>query len=131
MARPRPGVGRARSRRDERGAVTAELAMALPMLVVVTCALAWLLALGGTQLRLVDAAREVARAVARGDDQETALEVGRRVAPEGARFTIAPGGDGQVVVSVAAPAGDRGPAGSMLPDLTLSAEATALVEEDP
>ena len=110
--------------------MTAELAMALPMLVLVTCALAWLLALGSTQLRLVDAAREVARAVARGDDQESALEVGRRVAPEGAEFTVTSGG-GQVVVSVAAPAGDRGLAESLLPDLTLRAEATALAEEDP
>jgi hypothetical protein len=130
VPRPRPGVGRTVSRRDERGAVTAELAMALPMLVVVTCALAWLLALGSTQLRLVDAAREVARAVARGDDQESALEVGRRVAPEGARFTVFSEG-GQVVVSVAAQAGDRGPAESLLPDLPLRAEATALAEDYP
>ena len=68
--------------------------------------------------------------MARGDDQESALEVGRRVAPEGARFTIASEG-GQVVVSVAVPAGDRGAAESLLPDLTLRAEATALAEEDP
>ena len=57
MGRPRPGVGGTSVRCDERGAVTAELAMALPILVVVTCALAWLLALGSTQLRLVAAAR--------------------------------------------------------------------------
>jgi hypothetical protein len=130
VAWPRPGAGAEACRRDERGAVTAELTMALPMLVVVTCALAWVLALGSTQLRLVDAAREVARAVARGDDQQSAIEVGRRVAPEGARFTVVTQG-GQVVVGVSAPAGDRGPAESLLPDLTLRAEATALAEEDP
>ena len=110
--------------------MTAELVMALPMLVVVTCALAWLLALGSTQLRLVDAAREVARAVARGDDHESALEIGRQVAPGGARFTVAAEG-GRVVVSVEAPAGDRGPAESLVPDVTLRAEATALAEVAP
>ena len=54
--------------RGERGAVTAELAMALPLLVAVTVGLVWLLAVGAAQLRVVDAARETARAVARGDD---------------------------------------------------------------
>ncbi len=56
-------------RADERGAVTAELAMVLPLLVIVTAALAWLLGVGADQLRIVDATREVARALARGDDQ--------------------------------------------------------------
>ena len=53
-----------RVRRGERGAVTAELAMALPLLVAVTVGLVWLLAIGAAQLRVVDGARETARAVA-------------------------------------------------------------------
>ena len=54
--------------RSERGAVTAELAMGLPLLVAVTIGLVWLLSVGAAQVRTVDAARETARAVARGDD---------------------------------------------------------------
>ena len=52
-------------RRDQRGAVTAELALALPLLFAVTVGLVWLLAVGAAQIRVVDAARESARAVAR------------------------------------------------------------------
>lgn len=43
--------------RSERGAVTAELALALPTLLAVTAALVWLLAVGVGQIRMVDAAR--------------------------------------------------------------------------
>ncbi|QCR18584.1 TadE family type IV pilus minor pilin [Agrococcus sp. SGAir0287] len=66
--------------RDERGAVTAELAVALPAVVVVAA-----LAIGGVgaaarQVALQDAAADAARAVARGDAPEpfvgdVALEV--------------------------------------------------------
>lgn len=88
---------RRRRVRSSRGAVTAELAMGLPLLIAVTAALVWLLAVGVAQVRTVDAAREVARAVARGDDETVALAAGRRVAPDGVAFTIARG-DGRVVV---------------------------------
>ena len=47
-----------RAARDERGAVTAEAAMALPVLVLFTLAMAWLVGLGVTQVRALDAARE-------------------------------------------------------------------------
>ena len=47
--------------------MTAELALVLPLLVAVTLGLVWLLAVGAAQVRTVDAARETARAVARGD----------------------------------------------------------------
>ena len=110
--------------------MTAELVMALPVLVLVCCALAWVLALGASQVRLVDAAREVARGVARGDATSEALEVGRRVAPDDAAFTVSKDGR-QVVVRVSVRAGDRGPARALLPDLTLQAEAVAMAEEAP
>ena len=51
--------------RDDRGAVTAELALGTPLLVAVTVVLAWLLAVGVAQVRVQDAARETARAAAR------------------------------------------------------------------
>jgi Flp pilus assembly protein TadG len=74
-------------RRDERGAVTAELAMTLPLLLAVTVGLVWLLSVGAAQVRAVDAARETARALARptrfrrvvGAVQSRAKAIGRLV----------------------------------------------------
>ncbi len=119
-----------RSHRGERGAVTAELAMALPLLVAVTIGLVWLLSIGAAQLRVVDGARETARAVARGDDEAAAVALGQRVAPEGAAFTVSGAGD-QVRVEVSARA--KGPGGlfDFLPAVTLQAEAVTTAEESP
>ena len=61
-----------RGQRDERGAATAELVMVIPLLVAVTIGLVWLLSVGAAQIQVVDAARETARAVARGDDSGSA-----------------------------------------------------------
>ena len=49
--------------------------------------------MGAAQIRTVDAARETARALARGDDQAAAVARGLRVAPEGSRMPISRGGD--------------------------------------
>jgi len=115
-------------RRDERGAVTAELALALPTLLAVTAALAWLLSVGAAQVRTVDAAREAARAVARGDDPAAAVAVGERVAPTGVGVAVTTEGD-----RVVARASGRvpGPGGlfSFLPGATVASEAVALAEE--
>ncbi len=54
--------------------VTAELAMAVPLLLAVTLGMVWLLTLGTAQVRMVDATREAARAVARGDATGVALD---------------------------------------------------------
>ena len=70
--------------RADRGAVTAELAMSLPLLLAVTVGLVWLLAVAAAQIQVIDAARETARSVARGDDERAALVIGRRIAPNGA-----------------------------------------------
>jgi Flp pilus assembly protein TadG len=116
-----------RARRDG-GAATAELALGIPLLVALTAGLVWMLALGAAQVRVVDASREAARAVARGDDVASAETVARRIAPEGARVSIEVGG-GQVVVTTSARV--RGPGGLLasLPGATLTADAVALVEE--
>lgn len=115
-------------RRDQRGAVTAELALGLPLLLGVTVVMVWLLALAAGQVRAVDGARETARALARGDDPAEALAVGRRVAPAGARFAVARGG-GRVVVRVTAEVAGPGGLGGVLPDVTLAAEAVAVQEQ--
>ncbi len=101
--------------------------MVLPVLVAVTVGLAWLLALAATQVRLVDAARETARAVARDDDRSSAVALGRRVAPDGARIVLDDEGE-TVVVRVRAEV--RGPGGlfEFLPGVQVDAEAVAAKE---
>jgi hypothetical protein len=68
--------------------VTAELAAAIPTLVLVLFVALSALATVTDQVRCVDAARATARALARGDDQAVALSVGKRLAPPGASFTM-------------------------------------------
>lgn len=116
------------SRRGERGAVTAETALALPTLLAVTAALAWLLSVGAAQVRTVDAAREAARAVARGDDPAAAVAVGERVAPEGVGVVVTTEGD-RVVARASGQVPGPGGLFSFLPGATVESEAVALAEE--
>jgi Flp pilus assembly protein TadG len=113
---------------DERGSVTAETAMVVPALVAVALALAWLLALGATQVRVVDAAREVARAAARDDASSSAIDLGHRVAPRGASISVRRD-NGRVVARVQAAV--RGPGGllSFLPAVQVHADAVAASEQ--
>lgn len=113
--------------RNDRGAVTAELALGLPLLMGVTVVLCWLLALGIGQVRVQDAARETARAAARGDDAADAVAVGKRVAPSGSSVSLQAGGE-HVVATVVAPI--PGPDVLVrLPGVRLRAEAVALNED--
>ena len=112
----RAAVGR------DRGMVTAELAAALPVLVLVLAVALSAVAVVGARVRLQDAAREAARASARGDPG-----VGRslaRAAAPGATITVARSGD-----AVAAVATEQlHPLGDLLPTLTVSERAVAAVE---
>ncbi|WP_300680809.1 TadE family type IV pilus minor pilin [Nocardioides sp.] len=120
-------------RRPARGAATAELVVALPVLVAVTVLLTWFLTLGIAQVRIVDAARESARALARGDDSAAALARGREVGPAGTRLQVrsgsTSGSPGTGMVTVVARAVVHGPGGlfRLLP-VTVRAEATAVQE---
>ena len=128
--RRRSRRGAAQPRRDESGAVTAELALGLPLLVALTAGLVWLLALGAAQVRVVDASREAARAVARGDDQSAAVGLAQRIAPAGATVEVSLS-DGQVQVTTRARI--EGPAGLLraLPGVTVEAAAVAVTEDSP
>ena len=117
-----------RARASERGAATAELAMVLPLLVAVSIGLVWLLAVGAAQVRTVDAARETARALARGDAEAAAVERGRRVAPDGSRVAVSRG-DGEVRVTVTGRVEGPGGLFAHLPSPRLHAEAVAAEEE--
>lgn len=114
--------------RDERGMVTAETAVALPVLVAVTLAMVWLLTLGVAQMKVTDAAREAARALARGEPADRAAALAERAAP-GATVTIQAEA-GMVVVTVQQ---DVSAPGGVLTGAFGAAEvhssATALVED--
>lgn len=116
----------ARARREE-GAATAELALGVPLLLALTVGLVWMLALGAAQVRVVDASREAARAIARGDDVASARAVALRIAPEGASVRVEVGEDRVVVVTSARVAAPGGLLASV-PGVTVSDEAVALVE---
>lgn len=124
-------VPRSRGRaapREESGAVTAELALGVPLLVAITTGLVWLLALGSAQVRVVDASREAARAVARGDDPAAAVALAERIAP--ARATVRISADaGHVRVTTRVRVEPPGGLFGGLPGVAVESEAVALAEE--
>ncbi|MGA9102985.1 TadE family type IV pilus minor pilin [Aeromicrobium sp.] len=81
--------------------VTAEMAVLAPFGVAFGLLLLWIVSLGFTQVQLVDAARETARLVARGESVSAASGVARGHAPPGATVTVAEH-DGLVTVRVSA-----------------------------
>lgn len=101
--------------------------MAVPLLVAVTIGLVWLMAVGAAQVRTVDAAREAARAAARGDDGAAAVQRGLAVAPAGSRITLVKAGDR---VTARATGEVSGPGGlfGFLPAVEVHADAVAAVE---
>lgn len=107
--------------------MTAETAVVLPVLVALTMALVWLLSLATAQTRVVDAARETARAVARDDPRAAAIVLGRRVAPAGADIEVVET-DGLVTVRVKAPVPGPGGLLRFLPRAVVAAEAVAAAE---
>lgn len=92
-----------RSRDDrERGAVTAELAVALPSVVLVLVVVLTLAAAAGAQMRSADAARAAARAAAIGEDDATVRATALRVAGDDATVGVVRG-DPWVEVRVTTP----------------------------
>jgi hypothetical protein len=68
--------------------VTIENAMAMFGLVLVTAFGAFAISVGVTQVRCVDAARDTARASARGESDAVSRQAGERSAPSGAQIAI-------------------------------------------
>ena len=112
---------------SEHGSVTAETAMVLPVLVAFVMGLVWLVSLGVAQIRVVDAARETARALARDEVPSVATELGRRIAPEGAVIRVAEG-DGTVRVDVRADVHGPGGLFRFLPGVEVDARAVTVKE---
>lgn len=113
----------------DRGSVTAETAVLLPVLLVVLAAAVWVLAALSAQLRCVDAARAGARDAARGETSEVVRATAQRLSPDGAVVVTAPNGD-LVEVRVTAQIRPFGSLLRVLPAVTVSGRATAAVEEE-
>ncbi|WP_051425561.1 TadE family type IV pilus minor pilin [Jiangella gansuensis] len=111
----------------QRGMVTAELAAAFPALVVVLLGAVWAVTLAAAQLRCDDAAREAARAAARGEDATIIRQVAAEVAPDGADVDVQRSG-GTVTVRVSARMSMPGPLGDTVPAPTVRGSAVALDE---
>src|SRR5690349_14494288 len=105
--------------------VTAETAVVLPVLLLVLAGAVAAITVVGAQLRCVDAAREGARAAARGAAAAEVSAITARAAPAGAGSELQVL-DGDVRVRVAAEVSPLGPVPLVV---TVSAEAVA--EREP
>jgi hypothetical protein len=115
--------------RDERGTVTAEAALVLPLIAAFCLALIWMVTVGIGQVRVVDAARDAARSLARGDDRDMAAALARRAAPDGSEVTFAQSGataTATVSARVSAPRWLLVP----LPSASVHSSATVEMEDD-
>jgi Flp pilus assembly protein TadG len=102
--------------------VTAELAACLPVLVLILAVALTAVSAVGARVRLQDAAREAARAAARGDDA-AARRLAAQAAP-GSRLTLtAESGDVLAVVRA-----QVHPLGRWLPAFSITERAVAAVE---
>jgi hypothetical protein len=122
-ARPR------RRRPDEEGSVTAEAAIVVPIMAAFALALVWLITVGIAQVRAVDAARDAARELARGDDVAAATSAARRTAPADAHVFVDRRGD-DVVVTVTFRAAPPGWLLVPAPSMDVHASAVVAAEMD-
>jgi len=104
--------------------VTAETAVVLPVLLLVLAGAVAAVTIVGAQLRCVDAAREGARAAARGEEMAVVRSLTAEVAPPGADVTVSVGNE-EVRVVVSARVAALGPVPL---HVSVSAEAVALLE---
>jgi Flp pilus assembly protein TadG len=104
--------------------VTAETAVVLPVLLLVLAGAVAAVTVVGAQLRCVDAAREGARAAARGEDVATVRALVLRAAPAGMTVAVVlDGEDVRVAVS-----GRITPLGPVPLSVDMSAEAVGRLE---
>lgn len=105
--------------------VTAEIAVALPSLVLITAMAVWGVLVASVQLTCTDAARTGARAAARGEALPAVRELVVRAVPAGA--TVEVHRDAETVrIDVSVPV--KPPAATGFPSLTVRAHAIAATE---
>ena len=111
-----------RSEADDRGSVTAELAVALPVLMIVLAVAISAVTVSSARVRIADAAREAARAAAR-DDAGTARVLAARAAPGAAVEVVRQGTTEVATVRLVVH-----PLAGWLPSVTVVESAAAAVE---
>lgn len=123
----RHGVGRRRLRRavaglrGDSGSVSVEAALVMGVIAVASAILLGGVGVVVAQVRCIDAAREAARLVARGDPAR-AESAAHELAPSGAMIAVNVAGD-EVIVEVSAE-----PVAGLLPGLVVRAEAMSVLE---
>lgn len=108
----------------QRGYATAELAITLPVLVLVLGLLLSGVAAAASYLQCMDAARLAARAVARGESIPAARQAATHAAPEGATVAVDRGG-GLVRVRVAVSLGPGHGVSGLVPGWRVAATAAS------
>ena len=111
----------------DRGAATAELAVLLPAVVVLTALCVSAVGAAALHLRCLDAARAAAREVARGEASSSVVAAARDRVP-GAAVEVREVGHGLVAVEVTARAGLAGWGGA---GVEVGGEAVAVSEGTP
>ena len=112
----------------ERGAVTAELAIALPVLFSLLLLGVWSIGLVVLNIQCIDAARDVARAVARGEPPDQAKAIGHRTIPSGTITITREASD--IHVTVTATPTHNPPLLTLLTPTRLTATATLQAEPE-
>ncbi len=103
--------------------------MVLPMILLFTIGMTWLVSLGVTHVRAVDAAREAARTVARGESTGNGTSVGRRVAGPGSSIHVERQSK-LVVVTVTSPVHGPGGLFDFVHPFDVHAQAVAVREPE-
>ena len=106
--------------RDDSGMVTAEMAAAMPALVLVASLLLTVVGMAADSSRASDAARSAARAASIGTDEATVVDAARALAPQGSRVEVTTH-DGWVHVEVSVQGRRFGPL--QLPDVAVTGAA--------
>jgi hypothetical protein len=114
-------------RRGEAGMVTAETAIVLPIIAAFALALLWPISAAITEIRLVDASRDAARALARDADETAVRSQLAESGPAGSQMLVVHDG-ADVTVEVSAVARPPGWLLVPLPAIALHASATTQTE---
>ena len=123
-----PGIRMPESRQDERGSVTAELALALPTLMVVLAVGLYALAAVSLQGRCASAAGAGARAAARGEDVSALRAHTLAQLPRGSTVELGRTSPSLVTVRVTAPLPVPGGLGGLVRGRPVVASASAADE---
>jgi len=112
----------------ERGSATAELAVVLPALLLVTVLCVWAVMSVAAHVQCLDAARTAARGLARGEPVSQVVAVAEQRSPRGARVRVSHLDGGLVAVEVTARAALPGPWRGSGPGVTVGGRAVAAQE---